>query len=486
MSNRLQNGVIPTSGDGRNLRTVAQVLVGAGPDGMLPPGALALAPSHPAGWFRKVRLMRRDATLGFLRDMYQAALLAAEWSIECDDERYSDAVEDIKESVLDFRIQFLRDALRGFLDFGWQPYEVVKKQRKDGTLVVTKYKGLLQDLTTILVDYYGELVGLRNVAIHNVLNPNPVYLYRGDFACLYRDAEGTNWYSEALLRRAERTYDSWNECDDGARRFDVKVAGAHWVIYYPPGTTPYKDLRTGNVEETDNAVIAEAVLNALSSSGKVAIPNMIAGQIDDLNSLDVTKIGWRVELLSAQTIQATFVERLRYLDSLKSRAFGFPERSALEGQFGTKAEAEVHADFAIDNMEMTHREILALLNKQVVDVLLEFNHGDEYKGHVKVTAAALNDDKRAMLKQIYTSHLGTESGMAEESQVVDMPQIREQLGIPVREDMGQAQGMSDIEQGDPDAAPQSAAGGRQRPQGPSEGAPGAGGANGRGGSRPAP
>jgi hypothetical protein len=149
--------------------------------------------------------------------------------------------------------------------------------------------------------------------------------------------------------------------------------------------------------------------------------------------------------MSPQTVQGTFVERGKYLDSLKARAFGFPERAILEGQFGTKAEAEVHADFAIDNLEMTHREILALLNTQVVDVLLEFNHGSEYRGHVKVTASALNDDTRAMIKQIYTTHLGTESGIAEEGQVVDMPVIREQLGIPVREGMSQGQeGADDV------------------------------------------
>src|SRR6185437_15661328 len=166
----------------KQARTVAQILVGAGPDGFVPPGVLALNPVVTSQWFRKVRLMRRDPTLGLLRDIYQAALLGSEWTVECEHEEFKDAELCIKQSTVPFRIQFLRDALRGFLDFGWQPYEVVKEQHEDtGMFYVKKFKGLLQDLTTILVDYHVNMVGVRNSAIHNVLNPNPVYMYRGYF-----------------------------------------------------------------------------------------------------------------------------------------------------------------------------------------------------------------------------------------------------------------------------------------------------------------
>lgn len=416
----------------KQARTVAQILVGAGPDGFVPPGVLALNPVVTSQWFRKVRLMRRDPTLGLLRDIYQAALLGSEWTVECEHEEFKDAELCIKQSTVPFRIQFLRDALRGFLDFGWQPYEVVKEQHEDtGMFYVKKFKGLLQDLTTILVDYHGNMVGVRNSAIHNVLNPNPVYLYRGDFACLYRDAEGTNWYSEPLLRRCERPYDSWLECDDGARRFDVKIAGSHWIVYYPMGTSIQKDPVTGAVTgETDNAVIAANILKSLQSSGMVAVPSSILGQVDDMNNFNPANAAWRVELQSPQTQQGAFVERLKYHDVLKARGFGFPERAIQEGQFGTKAEAEAHADFVVDNLEMTHREIMALLNSQVVNVLLELNYGPRYVDKVKVTASPLVDEKRAFIKGLYEKHWGTEAGQAQEQAHLDWAAIREQLGAP--------------------------------------------------------
>ncbi len=390
----------------RQEKTTAQVLVGAGPSGMLPPGVLQLFPASDSAWFRKVRLMRRDATVGFLRDLYMAPMLAAEWTVTCDDPSFEDAVDDVHDSFVPHRINLLKDVLRGWLDFGWQGLEIVKQQHDDGSFYVEKCKPLLQDLTSILVDYHGRLVGVRNVSTHSLLNPFPVCLYRGDSMVLSRDVEGTNWYSEPLMRRCERPFDTWNECDDGARRFDVKVAGAHWVIYYPVGKTRYNQ---GNIK-VDNAIIAQDMLNALSSSGKVAIPQAVLKQVEDLNTLDQTKLGWRVELLSAQTVQSTFVDRLRYIDSLKCRAFGFPERAVTEGQFGTKAEAEAHADFAVDNLEMTHKEVLAQINRQGVEPLLELNWGPAYVGRVRLTAASLNDDKRALLKQLYTAFVATPDG----------------------------------------------------------------------------
>jgi hypothetical protein len=381
------------------------------------------------GWVNKVRLMRRDATLAFLREMFEAPILSSEWTVVCDEDRYEDAVESIEASTLPFKEKFLEDACRGLFDFGWQPYEVIKEQHSDGTFYVENYKSLLQDMTTICVDYNGALVGLRNQSAYGFVNTNPVFLFRGDFVCLYRQAEGTNWYGEAIMRRAERPYDSWNESDDAARRFDNKVAGATWVVYYPSGTSDYN-----GVKDMDNSLIAKDILDKLQSSGKIAIPQTVLRSIDDMvnSGAGPDKAAWRVELVSAQTQQSVFVDRGRYLDSLKSRAVGIPERASLEGQFGTKAEAEAHADFAINNIERFHRNIVSLLNKQSVNVLLELNNGPGYKDKVRLQSAPLSDSKKAFLKQLYMSHIATEAGQAEETEVTDFSAIRESLGVPIR------------------------------------------------------
>lgn len=407
-------------------RTAAQVFANVSPD-----GELGLPPASDSAWAKKVRKMRRDPTLGFLRDMYMAPILGADWTVVADDKKYQDAVPLITASTLPHRSEFLRNSLRGLLDFGWQSFEVVKDFAQDGSLVVTKLKPLLQDLTTILVASKGQLVGVRNLVTQTFGEDAPtgqVDLYRDECIVMYRDVEGTNWYGEPIMRRCERPYDAWLASDDAAARFDKKVAGAHWVVYFPMGKSDFNGRA-----DVDNYEIAKDLLNSLESSGKIAIPQTVLGQVTDLNNLDSTKMGWRVELLSAQTNQSNFVDRGKYLDSLKARGVGIPERAIFEGQFGTKAEAEAHADFAIDNLEMAHRDLLGLLNKQLVDRVLSLNKGPSYQTHVQVVAAPLSDVRKAALRTLYSTYFSTPDGQAEESDAIDWAAMRDELNIPVKQ-----------------------------------------------------
>lgn len=412
-------------------KTQDQVLVAGSIDGVL-------SKSQPFGWSKKVRTMRRDPTLAFVRDILSAPILASPWTVVTDDPKYKSAEEDILQNFEPKRFDFMQNAIRGLLDFGWQGYETVwAYNEQTGLVELAKLKPLLQDITDILVNEYGELRGLRNRPVYlNALVPflaarsGPwVDLNRDESFVAYRDAEGTNWYGEPMMRRAEIPYDSWLECEKAAKRFDTKIAGAHWVVYYPIGHSAYK-----GSEQVNNYLIAVDILNSLESSGKIAVPQKILQNIEELNDgIGADKQAWKIELITvSSTSEGSFVGRQKYLDSLKSRSLGIPERAALEGQFGTKAEAEAHADFAIDNIEMFQVNIINQLNQWPVNFLLEVNHGREFMGHVKLQAAPLSDTKRAQLRAFYMAYLNTQQGSTEEAVAVDIPAIRDELGIPSR------------------------------------------------------
>lgn len=232
------------------------------------------------------------------------------------------------------------------------------------------------------------------------------------------------------MRRAEGPYDSWEECESAARRFDTKIAGAHWVIYYPPGTSPY-DGR----EAVPNFEIAKAILQSLESSGRVAIPGTLRKFVQNLNDALAAptreQYAWHIELISAQgaTGESAFVGRQKYIDALKARAVGIPERAIFEGQFGTKAEAEAHADFAISNIEMGHNDILDLLNHSVVNHMLLVNRGESYIDKVRVKASPLSDVKLAWLRNLYTGWFESNS----KDEPIDWGAVRDKLGVPLRE-----------------------------------------------------
>lgn len=426
-------------------RTKEQIRITSSADG-------TLGKKEPTKWAKKVREMRRDATLGFVRDLYMAPILASEWTVVSEDPVYADAVDMLYRALVPRKNKIMRNVLRGLLDFGWQGFERVQELNEDGQVTLKQLKPLLQDFTDILVDEHGEFVGMRNTGAGA---SSPVELATDECLLLCRDVEGTNWYGEAMMYRAERAYDSWLECDDAARRFDTKIAGAHWVIYYPVGTTMM------NGVDTDNFEIASNMLKALESSGKIVVPNAVAAWVNDLNNLDASKMAWRVELISASgSAESSFVGRQKYLDALKARAIGIPERAIFEGQFGTKAEAEAHADFAIDNIEMGHVEALEQLNEQVSDPLLELNYGPEYRGRVMVKASPLSDWKRAQLRNMYMEYFRSEPGLAEEIDNVDWDAVREQLSIPVRDEEGTSNTGKD-----PSELPETEDGGDTRQQG---------------------
>ncbi len=413
-------------------KTRDQVLVTTGIDGVLS------KVGQPPLWNRKVREMRHDPTLAFLRNLFRAPLLASDWTVESDAEEFKSAESDIEQNFIPRRHPLLRNALRGLYDFGWQPFETVWNYNTDaGLLELKKFKPLLQDITDILVDPYGDIRGLRN---------RPTYLsalglpmsYEGPWIDLNRDEsmvfshdpEGTNWYGDAVMRAAELPYDSWNDCEQAAQRFDKKLAGAHWVIYYPEGHSRYK-----GQEEVDNYDIAVDILRSLESSGRVIVPRVVNQAIEDLKDLNEDKLAWKIELLSvAATSEGSFVGRQRYIDSLKCRAMNVPERAVTEGQYGTKADAEAHADFAIDNMQMFQTDVLDQLNDWKVNFLLEVNHGKRFMGHVRLVAAPLSDAKRAQMRQLYLAYFNSQTGSAEEGDRLDWAAFTDELGYPTKQD----------------------------------------------------
>lgn len=399
-------------------RSLEQASISSGIDGKLSKRFM------PQRWYKKVREMRRDPTLGFVRDLYMAPILGAEWTVVSDSPEYQDGVQVVYDALVPRKDKLLRDALRGLIDYGWQVFERVQDYDDDGNIKLRDLKPLLHDITDVLVDEYGQFVGAYN---SSATLRSPIELASDECVLLYRDAEGTNWYGEALMYRAEKVYDSWNECEDAAKRYDTKIAGAHWVIHYPIGTTSVDGL------ETDNFTVAKNMLLALESSGKIIVPNKVAQWVTDLNTLDPMKMAWRIELLSAPgSAEASFVGRQRYLDSLKARALGIPERAALEGQFGTRAEAEAHADFAISNIEMGHKAIIDQLNDQISNPLLELNLGPEYVDKVRLVALPLSDWKRAQMRQLYMAYFNSPAGQERELERLDWDAMREQLSLPVK------------------------------------------------------
>lgn len=370
------------------------------------------------------RIIRRNPTVALARALSVAPIIAGQWSIEADDEVDDDKIKFVKDEFIPIREPFLETALNGGIDFGWQPFEVVYIE-KNGLIGLSKLKPLLHDLTTIMVN---ESTGAFDGFLQDAIDISDVRVPVEQSLNVHFRVEGTNWYGSSLLENARLPFNKWTEASEGAGRYDKKMAGSHFVVHYPMGSSPDSD---GN--ETPNDELAKTILQSLESSGSVAIPHMISEFEHELKD---AQVGWKIEILSDNSPkQASFNDRLNYLDKQMVRAVLVPERAILEGQFGTKAEAGQHADLALTHMDLTHRHVTRLCNWHVLDRLLVMNWGEEARGTIRLLAAPLADDMRAYLRSIYEKLLTSPQGFAEEFPNIDTDSLKDSIGIPKSEEV---------------------------------------------------
>lgn len=427
-----RNGVTVLSGRDvveiiRRSRTGAQV---DGTFGLVTQRELTRRVGQRDSDYKVYRDMRLDSTIWMARGLSTLPFVDAGWSVEATSGAPDGAKDLIRNMFEPLRQRFVKTALEGCCDYGYAAFEKIFTVSDDHYITLKALKPLLQTLTDILVDpVTGEFEGFRQTSLYGAPQENTVE--RENALLINIDVEGTDWYGMPLMAVAREAYEAYLVAEEKASRYDAKMAGSFWRVGYPPGVTPVAWDENGNpTEHKDNFLIAKELVNTLAQSGAVAHPTQIAPYAD--SSTPNAPDAWQVELMSDKgNSSENFVGRERYLDARKVRAFFLPERSVLEGQFGTKAEAEKHADFAITALEVRYALVVAALNRGAVDQVLELNYGKGYDGTVYLMPTPLADQNKSFIREIYASLLqAPASDGRPEHAHVDTTQIRDQLGVP--------------------------------------------------------
>lgn len=373
--------------------------------------------------YKKFRLMRHDPTIALGRKLLRAGVMVSKWSTDASDAAPEGAKELIDDIMQPLRQNLLRLAMLAWMDFGWAPWEKIVVPAKQPGKWGVVLKPLLQDMTEILVDEdTGEKLGVRQDVDGNNIDLE----YPSECVIMSFDEEGQQWYGIPTMLDCELAFDKWINIEQAAARYDAKIAGTSWVIYYPVGTSNFR-----GQEDVDNFNIAQEILKAMESSGMVAIPKDLDKYVQDQVGGTPADFSWKIELLTDESKgRDAFTDRQKYLDALKMRGVGIPERAVLEGQFGTKAEAGAHGDFAIVNIELMHSTILEQVNTQLVNWLLTVNYGEAASGTVWLEAAPLADASLAFLQTLYGGITQSPEAGMEEVGMIDMDSLRDRLGVP--------------------------------------------------------
>ncbi len=394
-------------------RTGLQVVGGAGwgPLG----GLVSLAPRMPAG-YETYRRMRRDPTIALARALAVAPVVAGKWTVQADADVPHEVRGWIDKQFLTIREPLLETVLKhGYVDFGHQGFELIWDLDAGGRQYIARFKPLLPDITEILIDDHGSLAGLRQKEVELTGTSAMLVSFGG---------EGSNLDGEPLLENVREVWNDWRKANEVAARYDRKIAGAYLLLHYPS----FGQGIDQNGAKLDNVYLAQRILDKLEAASGVAIgdvPSELApGQ-------DPNPTAWRLEVQgSAGGQQQGFVDRLRYLDSLKVRGMLLPERAILEGQHGTLAESQSQGDLALLQAELVHHHLTREINRQAVDPVLEANWGPAYRGKVRLEAAPLSDANQGFLRQLVTQVLADPKDFADLFHRADWPAIFDAVGLP--------------------------------------------------------
>lgn len=372
--------------------------------------------------YAKIRELKNDPTIQLARWAVLAPMVHTPWIIEQNKKLATQEMVDfVHDNLRPLRDMFLVQAVFGTLDYGWNPFEIVYKP-EDGRIWIDNFKALLHHYTTILIYINnGKFAGFTNETYfpdqsEKVIQP---YAQLTNF-----EVEGTDWYGYSVYKSLNKICDSWDTVEATSNRYDKKIAGASWVVYYPVGETKYKGVLT------PNDTIAQYIIADLQGSGCVAIPDEWAEWTDDMADREAEG-KWRIELIEAKSsAQSAFIDRQKYLDALKMRALGFPERSIMEGSHGTKEEASVHTDIALSIVDSRHRLLTNQLNLYSLPHLMRFNYGKKYEYALRVTPAPLVDAQFGLVKDIYRLLLQNQKIAEKEFSNLNMTAIKTELNLP--------------------------------------------------------
>lgn len=371
------------------------------------------------------RMMLRVPTIALARCLMVAPMTLVPITLQTDPDAPEGAEELVQEQIIDRKDKWMKLALEGCIDFGWCAFENIYCFNPDTNRVeIRKQKQLLHEITFLRANpWNGDFAGAMQI---NLITGERVFLRENKIQLFNFDQRGDNWYGNSMLDNALLPCRRWNEIEALSIGYMKKIAGAHWVIKFPVGTT------NCNGVNKDNAEIAKELLKNLEANGAIAIPQ-------DLELYRYTQESgqaqqWVVEnITDSGASSASYADTLRYYDTLMVRALMLPERMILEGEFGTKAEAVAHSEAAVAGMEMRYRGIVRDMDTQTKRQLLALNYGEKYADCVKLVAAEITRDDKAFMKEIYTALLNNADMGHVVASGVDSEQLQQLLAIPKNE-----------------------------------------------------
>lgn len=384
-------------------------------------------PPAPLGTLDTYRWMSNHHTLALGEGVVSVQVMGPAFPIESDKDTPDEWVNLIERTFLPNLVPLIQMMLQA-LSLRWQPFEVIWGIDKNGYHVPVRFKMLLQEKTFALHSRTtGQFVGLRN-GDADLFGPN-------FFTFAERPFYDRPWSISRHEACRETAWWPWMETNDMGHRLDKKASGMVFLVKGPTGGD-YKD---GSGNRLTGAQASLNLANALQQGISAYCPNQILNareikQFEKLAKISMFEVQ-HFDLGDMGNAITSNLEKLRYYDSGMFRAWRRPERSALEGQRGTLAEAETHGDVGQGDSDILRRLVASALNSGPIDATLVENFGEKARGTVYLRPAPVSDARYQVLKLLIDRLSANPQYIGPVAANTDWDAVFDVLSIPKKNDI---------------------------------------------------
>ena len=372
---------------------------------------------------RQLAAARADATVALTRAIAIYPMMIGGVSVRSKDAS-DEAREFIEEQIRIWGMDIWSSVVPSAYDYGWGA-AYIKWSNVNGQVAPSRIRPILAPKSDIIISQEGEFLGLEQET-----PAGEIFIDKANLIgpiTFEQDAEDMRGVSQ--LMRAAPYVKEWVEIEKRANQYDIKIAGAHVILRYIPN-----EVYTIDGHEMSSDQLAWDIVKNLKSNARLALPNA-PGQWT--NYLDATASQlpstWSLEVVESNPAHAaSFTDRLRYFDILKIRSQLFPERSVIESEFGTKAEAHTHAQHLSPILAYRDNRVVAGVNKTFIDPMIEENYPDDI-GKLWIEPAPIDSARLDLLGDLL--RMAPVKG-------IDFNNIADELEVP-RNDFKEAQDEAD-------------------------------------------
>jgi hypothetical protein len=292
---------------------------------------------------------------------------------------------------------------------------------KAGLTAPVRFKSFLPSEAQLLRDKYNDFAGFRHGRDERDVRYAFLSVCQPHFDPIFGSP------------RAENARLSWwraVQSHENGDKIERKASGIQMWLEMPTGASW--------VDSSGNAVLkrdaVQTIVNAAASGATFTTP--IPWTKDDIKAkpelaeiplVRIKEFDWG-ETGPALTAA---IARLDRLDKEIFRAWHRPEREAMEGLHGTKAEAGVHGQVGITDSEKVHSDFLRQFNKQVVNRFLVTNWGPDAADTIYFKPAPLADPQQTFKQDVATALLNSPTAGPQMQANVDGRRLLKETEVPL-------------------------------------------------------